>query len=364
MPKLTKYFFLVGLFFSVVSRIFSQTSEPAPTPPTNQTSVSAATSGSRSVEIESGNNENFSLVHFGDLIDVDVVGSAEHDWRGSLNPEGAIDGIAAIEEPIYALCRSEKEIAEEIVRSLGKFLRDPIVNVKILDRNGRPYASITGAVRTPQRFRILRNVRLTEILVLSGGLKDRTSDEIEIMRPPNVSCRSASTDKGSMVSRLSDSTRERFVRRASQGGTTFLKVRIGDLLKGKPDANPIIFSGDVITVLSTEPIYVIGGVANPRTLSARAPLTISRAIASAGGFAKDADRTKIVVYRRTEKTTQVLQFNYDEIEAKTLKDIELRGFDILEVGRSGSTPRKSAPFLQVQDLAEQDTNSLPIRTIE
>ena len=33
------------------------------------------------------------LIHSGDLIDVDVVGSIEYDWRGRLNPEGFLDGI-------------------------------------------------------------------------------------------------------------------------------------------------------------------------------------------------------------------------------------------------------------------------------
>ena len=28
------------------------------------------------------------LIHFGDVIDVDVVGSLEFDWRGGLTPEG------------------------------------------------------------------------------------------------------------------------------------------------------------------------------------------------------------------------------------------------------------------------------------
>ncbi len=58
------------------------------------------------------------LIHRGDLIEVDVVGSVEYDWRGTLNPEGFLNGIDYTENPIFALCRSEEEIAAEIAGAL------------------------------------------------------------------------------------------------------------------------------------------------------------------------------------------------------------------------------------------------------
>ena len=33
------------------------------------------------------------LIHFGDIIDVDVIGSTEYDWRGTLNAEEATEAI-------------------------------------------------------------------------------------------------------------------------------------------------------------------------------------------------------------------------------------------------------------------------------
>ena len=107
------------------------------------------------------------LVHFGDLIEVDVIGSYEYDWRGSLNPEGFLDGLISIEDPIYALCRSEADLASAIERQL-KMLKEPKVAVRILDRSNRAIAFISGAVRSPKRFQIKRRVHLNELLVLSG----------------------------------------------------------------------------------------------------------------------------------------------------------------------------------------------------
>src|SRR5688572_1835097 len=97
------------------------------------------------------------LIHFGDVIEVDVIGSYDYDWRGSINPEGFLDGLDTLENPIYALCRSELALAATIAREL-KVLRDPKVAVRILDRSSRAVAFVSGAVRSPKRFQIKRRV--------------------------------------------------------------------------------------------------------------------------------------------------------------------------------------------------------------
>ena len=109
---------------------------------------------------------NTGLIHFGDLIDVDVVGSFEFDWRGTLTPEGFLDGFDKIEAPVYALCRTEEQLASVITAEFVKTLRDPKVAVRILDRSNRAVAYLDGAVKIPQRFQIRRPVRLNELLVI------------------------------------------------------------------------------------------------------------------------------------------------------------------------------------------------------
>jgi hypothetical protein len=96
---------------------------------------------------------------------VDVIGSVRYDWRGKINPEGFLDGVEYAENPIYALCRSEQQIAAAVAQAYGKIFRQPKIIVKILDRSNRPPAIIYGAVKTPQRFQIRRPVYLNELLV-------------------------------------------------------------------------------------------------------------------------------------------------------------------------------------------------------
>ena len=133
-------------------------------------------------------SDQANLVHFGDLLEVDVVGSYDYDWRGSLNQDGYLDGFDTIANQIYALCQTEADLSTAVQKELSKTLREPKVEVRILDRSNRAVAFLSGAVRSPKRFQIKRNVRLNELLVLSGGITDRSSGEISIFRPPNLNC--------------------------------------------------------------------------------------------------------------------------------------------------------------------------------
>ncbi len=191
------------------------------------------------------------LIHYGDLVDVDVIGSFEFDWRGTLDPEGFLEGAERIEKPIFALCRSETEVASAIAVEYAKMLREPKVVVKVIDRSNRAVAYIDGAVRNPKRFQIKRPVTLRELLILSGGITDKSSGEISIFRPENVSC-SQRAPSGEFLTTKQDTS------------TNTIKIKISDLLKGTETADPPIYSGDVITVLEAFPVYVIGGVNNPR----------------------------------------------------------------------------------------------------
>jgi hypothetical protein len=83
------------------------------------------------------------LIHNGDLIEVDVVGSTEYDWRGTLNPEGFLNGINFTDNPIFALCQTEESVGAKIAESYEKILREPTIIVRILDRSKRPVSVFT-----------------------------------------------------------------------------------------------------------------------------------------------------------------------------------------------------------------------------
>ncbi|HSI87819.1 MAG TPA: SLBB domain-containing protein [Pyrinomonadaceae bacterium] len=291
-------------------------------------------------------------IHPGDVIDVDIVGSYEHDWRGTLTPEGFLDGLDELGKQIYAFCRTEEALAAELTREFSKNLRDPVIQVRILDRSNRPEALISGGVQTPSRMQIRRPIRLLEALVLAGGITDIASGEITIFRPAFSGCDDVKND----TEFVNSSTAE--------PASKTMRINIGDILKGDAAANPIIRSGDIITVLEAPPVYVIGGVNNPGPVQLRTELTLSRAVASAGGVAKNGAPTEITVFRRTEGTSQVISADLNKIEADATLDIALKPYDIIDVPQRGGEKRQFPPVVRSEGTGSPDREKLPLRIID
>jgi protein involved in polysaccharide export with SLBB domain len=282
------------------------------------------------------------LIHYGDLIDVDVVGSLDGDWRGSVDPEGFLQGLVFAREPIYALCKSEQAIADEITEQYSKTLKDPRVVVHVLDRSGRAATLLLGAVRNQQRFKLRREVRLNELLALSGGITDTASGEITLARPADINCFADNKD-GKKIS--------------------LTRFTIAQLLSGEPEYNPIVLSGDIITVTEASPIYVIGGVNIPRQISSREEMTLSRAISSAGGLAKEAVESDVTVYRREGKDNKTISIDLKRIKTKEQNDLILKPFDIIDVGQKGRGKPKFPPSVNVEAVS-RDIYKLPVRIVE
>ena len=295
--------------------------------------------------------EPASLVHFGDLIEVDVIGSYEYDWRGSLTPEGFLDGLENLENQIYGLCQTEAALSSAIERELTKTLREPKVAVRILDRSNRAVAFLSGAVRSPKRFQIKRKVHLNELLVLSGGITDRSSGEIAIFRPANLNCTEPPKN-----------TEGEFVKASQPGGAATFNIKIADILRGDPTANPQIVSGDIVTVSEALPIYVIGGVNSPQQIPMRNELTLSRAIAMSGGLAKEGN-SGITIFRREGRETKLIQADLQKIAAKESDDPVLKPFDIVDVPQKGKPPRTRPPVIDKRSDSVA-LGTLPLRVID
>lgn len=277
-------------------------------------------------------------VHQGDVIEIDVIGSIEYDWRGTLDPEGNLAGYDVIEDKVFARCRSVDEIAKAVGERLSGTLRDPRVAVRILDSAGRFPAVVEGAVAQPTRFLFRRPARLIELIVLAGGLTEDGSGSIVITRAPGRGCIQAASAE-----------------------TEYIRVSVGDLLAGK--ANPPITFGDLVTLVGARPVYVLGGVANPGRLFVRSEMTLSRAVAMAGDLTRDAQPERITVFRRSAEGQALIEADLLKIRAGTAEDPILKPFDVVDVPVKGrSAPR--LPPADPADTAAGDTQRLPLRVIE
>ncbi|MBV9216599.1 MAG: SLBB domain-containing protein [Acidobacteria bacterium] len=290
-----------------------------------------------------GANIQEDLVHFGDVVDVDVVGGYEFDWRGSLNADGFLEGYDAYGDPIPGLCRSEAAIAADVTKVLSKILRDPKVVVKIVDRSNRAFARLDGAVRTPTRFSLKRNASLRELIVLAGGFTDDASGEISIYRSSTSSCSSKSP---------------------GDNGSQAMAIKVSDLLKGDLNANPQILSGDLITVEKALPVYVIGAVNNPRPVFTREKMTVSRAVESAGGLTKEAEETRVTIFRKNGTETSLIEIDLDKVKRGETDDAVLKPFDIIDVAARGGLKRKYPPVAALQENKDRSRGELPLRVVD
>jgi protein involved in polysaccharide export with SLBB domain len=80
---------------------------------------------------------------------------------------------------------------------------------------------------------------------------------------------------------------------------------------------------------------VTGSVNTPRELVIRDRLTLGRAIAMAGGLQRMA-KNDVHIYRQKEGLAgqDDLKYNFEDIKRGKIPDVELKPFDIIEVGES------------------------------
>jgi protein involved in polysaccharide export with SLBB domain len=279
-------------------------------------------------------------IHHGDVIDVHITGYIEFDWRGGLTPEGYLDGYDKIAKPIFALCRSREELAAEVDKALSEILRNPKTEIRIIDRSNRPNAVIDGAVRIPTRLQLRRSARLNEIIVKAGGFTDRASGRLIISRPDGASC----------------------VGSNDTGKPSRFDISIADILEGKPEANPLIVSGDLIVVIEAAPVFLLGAVQSQGRMDFRPEMTVSRAIDSAGGFDKEALQREVKIFRREGGST-VISVDLERIRNKQAEDVTLKPFDIIDVPYKGRPPRRLPPIDPESD-ANDKRAKLPVNIIE
>lgn len=311
------------------------------------------------------------LINYGDEIEVDILGSSEFDWRGTPDSEGFLSQIPLVEKPIFALCQTEKAVAAQLAKEFSANLRDPQVVVHILDRSKRPTAMVVGAVFKPQKYRIYRPVRLNELLILSGGITSEASGEIRILRQGGLGCQNTEKTSQEKKETMSGKNQPSDLIGASFSSpavaaveTSFgLLIKLADLVGGKTESNPFIYSGDVVTVLEAQPIYVTGGVVAPQRIFYRNELTLTRALAIAGGFSPNSTEDNITVYRRENGVSKIIAVDFERIRRKTDQDFVLKPFDIIEVPQNGRVKSLRQPIVVNSQNQAAKLVDLNVRTI-
>jgi polysaccharide export outer membrane protein len=112
---------------------------------------------------------------------------------------------------------------------------------------------------------------------------------------------------------------------------------LSDTLQGDPKANPFLEAGDIVTLPEADQVYVVGNVFTPMTIALKEPITLTRAIAMAGGLKQDSKKEKVRVVRQEagSMTKKEIIVDLSAIEKKRADDVALLPNDIVDVPTSG-----------------------------
>jgi polysaccharide biosynthesis/export protein len=276
----------------------------------------------------------------GDILDIRILNRPNLS-RDSVRVEGnGMIRMPLIENEIQAACHTEGELAKEIVGRYLKFYRNPQVDVFIKGYHSRQVA-IIGAVNDQSRFELQRRVRLLELLTYAKGPSARAGQTINIVHSPQAwACKKAVPD---------------------DLASNFSSYKLSETLQGNPAANPYLEPGDIVTLPEADQAYVVGNVISPLTIPLNEPISLSRAIAMAGGVKQDTKKDKIRVLRQEPGSTTKKEIivNLSAIEKKRAEDIALMPNDIVEV----QTSEGKALLRSLIGGAGNSVTQLPVRIV-
>ncbi len=78
----------------------------------------------------------------------------------------------------------------------------------------------------------------------------------------------------------------------------FVSYNLEDTLHALPEANPFVRPGDLVQVPTADQVFVFGNVLRPIAIPLKEPLTVSKAIAMAGGTAPSTKKDKVRIIRQ------------------------------------------------------------------
>ena len=304
-----------------------------------QQPTAAVTPSQTVIQPNPGTEDDRYRIGPGDVLDIRVYNRPNLSREGIRVEGNGMFRMPLIETEIQAACKTEGEIAKELSTLYSKFYRNLQVDVFIKEYHSKQVA-IIGAVNEQSRFELQRRVRLLELLTYARGPSSKAGQTINIVHSTAPSlCRVNNNDEIA----------------------AFSSYKLSDTMIGDPKANPYLESGDIVTVPEADQIYVVGNVYTPLTIPLKEPITLSRAIAMAGGTKQDTKKDKIRIVRQEPGSLAKKEMIVDlsAIEKKQAEDVALVPNDIIDVPLSTG---KSLLRGLVMGGA-QSVTQLPIRVI-
>jgi|UniRef100_A0A7V6A614 polysaccharide export outer membrane protein len=242
-----------------------------------------------------------------DLLDVQFFGQED------LNRQVRVDGEGEITLPLVGAVKvagfTPKAIEKRLMQAYGaRYLRNPQINLAVKEyRHQR--VSVTGAVDKPGYYEIIGPRKLLEVLAMAGGLQGKGAD----------------SKAGDVVQVIRE-----------HGNPHTLIIDLKRLqVQGDPALNVTIHGGDVVHIPFAGNAYVLGGVRAPGSVAVRDNLTLSQALAVAGGADPVLANNQITIMRLDEnRNPTTITAHLNKVLSHQEPDIPLKDNDVVVVNVS------------------------------
>ncbi len=250
----------------------------------------------------------------GDVVVVSVFGVDElSDMEGQLDSQGRVYLPLVGKVSLEGLTVSGAQKVLE--KAYSNYIKSPKVSIFI--KEYRSYrVSVLGRVNKPDVYTLRGGRTILDVLAMAGGLTDDASHSIILISPSRG--KSEVIDLDSLVGN-------------SEENPSMSQSR-------KPSPRSLILnSGDVVYIPRADSIFVDGYVNHPGSFPLSNPLTLTQAIALAGGMRDEADSRNVYIYRLGNDGRRfAVRVDLDEIRSGKMQDPLLQNNDVVLVPSSGS----------------------------
>ena len=252
-----------------------------------------------------------------DLLVVDVLGQEGLKRELRVNGQGQISMPLVGVIPVAGL--STRQIEDRLREAYGtEYLRNPQVNVEVKEFHHQRVA-VTGAVIKPGYYDIIGPRSLLEVLSMAGGLGNKPGPE--------------AGDVIYVIKKQDSSDSRTTAVRAFAPQTKTTVINLQRLVSGQaPDLNLMVENGDVVYVPFAGNAYVLGAVKKPTNVTVKDNLSLSQAIAMAGGIDPLYATYNIAIMRFDEQGRPIrVEANLKDITSGKEADIPIKDNDAIVV---------------------------------
>jgi polysaccharide export outer membrane protein len=232
----------------------------------------------------------------GDSVAIQVYGQPDMNATVYISDDGTIPVPLVGAVQVGGLSPAEAARKVEAAFREGKYLVDPHVTI-IVTQSRSQRISVLGEVGTPGRYSIESNETIFDVLAQAGGAKETAADIVFLLRP----------DKSGQIERIPINLK---------GLTDNQRAMPTQPLRG----------GDSIFVPRAEQFYIFGEVATPNMYRIEPGMTVTQAIARAGGVTARGSRKRVEIKRKGPDGR--------ELTLKARPDEPVQANDVLRVKES------------------------------